>query len=97
MLIQNAPISVPQACADLLEVRPGAGDPRGAKGLKEIWGGEELEEDEEEDGIVCPSGECCWSLWGWPGIEGSRRTGVSAWLIIAPWVPKDPIRRAAVG
>lgn len=63
MLIQNAPISVPQACADLLEVlkplRPGAGDPKGAKGLKENWGVEELEEDEEDGGIEGPSGECC--------------------------------------
>lgn len=54
---------MPQACPGLLELpkplRPGAGDPRGAKGLKEIWEGEELEEDEEDDGIVGPSGECC--------------------------------------
>lgn len=60
LLIQNAPISVLKACPDLLELpkplRTGAGDPRGAKGLKEIWGGEELEEG---DGIVGPSGECC--------------------------------------
>lgn len=62
-VLQNAPISVPQACADLLEelkaLRPPAGDPAGTKGLKEICGGEELEEDEEDDGTVRPSGECC--------------------------------------
>lgn len=87
-----------QACPDLLEVpkplRPGAGDPRAAKGLKEIWGGEELEED---DGIVGPSGECCWSLCGCPGIEGNRRTGVSAGLSNAPWVLKDPTRMVGEG
>ncbi len=50
---QKAPISVPHPWADLADplkaLRWAAGDPRGAKGLKETCSGAEDEEVEEEE------------------------------------------------
>lgn len=84
---QKAPISVPHPWADLADslkpLRWAAGDPRGAKGLKETSSGaedDEVEEEEEEvegeeeEGVRRGRGEALVALWGdgWVGLEGPR-------------------------
>lgn len=70
---QNAPISVPHPWADLADplktLRWPAGDPRGAKGLKETCSGaeddkveEEEVEEEEEEGVRSGRGEALVTL-----------------------------------
>lgn len=71
--LQKAPISVPHPWADLADplktLRWPAGDPRGAKGLKETCSGaeddkveEEEVEEEEEEGVRSGRGEALVAL-----------------------------------
>ncbi len=67
-------------------LRWAAGDPRGAKGLKETSSGaeddeveEEEVEDEEEEGVWRGRGEALVALCGdgWVGLEGPRAGGAA--------------------
>lgn len=81
---QKAPISVAHPLAVLADppkvLRWAVGDPRGAKGLKETWGGAEDDEvaeeevqGEEEEGVGRGRGEALVALWGdsWVGLDGA--------------------------